>query len=294
VAFELSYEKPLRRGTVELERRFWEEIATAVAQSFTGGGRRVAKAVSRQELTIRGVPGTRVRGLGQEPLLIGESGATTLEVLLPATFSYRATRTGYYPVQKDLYLETGPAELDLGQARGARWSIDAYLFMVNYPGLDVAYYPVPGIYWVKLGFHTFLLGFVLAEERNQSMLVSYSLSHLNFSTGVYFNAPDRLFRFYAGAGVFARIMTAEGLALEPIAPWGLQPILGMEISRNLKRRFYLEYAPLIYWPTNPSLFWLSLPLDSRPPILPIPWQEGTRPVVFWDILVFRLGVRWLL
>jgi hypothetical protein len=165
--------------------------------------------------------------------------------------------------------------------------------MMNYPGFDASFYPVPDFYWLKLGFNTFLVGLVLAERREQSMLVSYSLSNINLSTGVYLNASDRLFRFYVGLGLFLRVITARewAIALEPIAPWGFYPILGSEISRRQRLRFFVEYTPLVYWPIHPDLFPLSLPMDSSPPLLPIPAQN---PRLFWEILVFRIGVRWLL
>jgi len=295
-AFELSWNAAIRRGAIELERHFWAVVTEAVAQQFRSGGRKVARAVSRETLTIAGVPGTRIRGLGDAVLEIDEGGQAALDLLLPATLSYRATRTGYYPVERGLYLEPGIGILDLEQERGSRWALNAYLQMMNYPGFDVSFYPVPNLYWIKLGFNTYLLGLVLAEERDQSMLVSYSLSHVNLSTGVYLNAADRLFRFYVGAGIFARIMTAREWAvyLEPIAPWGLQPILGMEFSRQTRTRFYVEYAPFFYWTVSASLFWLSLPLEHRAPYLPIIWQDYDQPAFYWEIFNFRFGIRWLL
>ncbi|MBN1838202.1 MAG: hypothetical protein JW820_20255, partial [Spirochaetales bacterium] len=236
---------------------------------------------------------TRIAGLGPEPVELGESGDLGMEALLPATFSLRATRLGYAPIEQDFYVEPGVGVLDLGQEKGSRWALSFYLQMMNYPGFDASFYPVRDFHWVKLGFHTYLVGLVLAEDRDESMLVSYSLSNLNLSTGLYLNASDRLFRFYAGLGVFLRVITARewAIAIEPIAPWGFYPILGTEISRSERLRFFAEYTPLFYWPTNPELFWLSVPSDSGPPILPIPLKS---PVVFSEILIFRFGVRWLL
>jgi hypothetical protein len=292
-AFELSLGRTVRRGAVDLERHFWDEIVEAVRSTLPGSGRRVARSVSRETLALQGVPGTRVRGFGGKAMRLGDGGALSIETLLPATFSFRATRLGYKPVERDIYLEPGLGTLDLGQERGSRWACSLYLQMMNYPGFEVSYYPIPDFLWVKLGFTSYLLGFVLAMEEEQSMLVSFPLSHLNLSAGIYLRAADRLFRPYLGLGAFARLITARAIvfALEPIAPWGLQPVLGMEISRNLKRRFYFEYAPFFYLPTDPSLFRLSIPRESGPPILPIPAQN---PQVFWDTAVFRFGLRWLL
>ncbi|MBN1836102.1 MAG: hypothetical protein JW820_09650 [Spirochaetales bacterium] len=291
--FELSFEATIRRGAVDLERHFWDPVTDALTATLSGSGKQVAKTVSREPLTIRGAPGTRILGLEPGPVELGESGALEIETLLPATFSLRATRLGYDPVEQDFYVEPGAGVLDLGQEPGTRWAFSFYLQMMNYPGFDASFYPVRDFYWVKLGFNTFLIGLILAEDREESMLVSYSLSHLNLSTGVYLNASDRLFRFYAGLGAFLRVITAKewAIAIEPIAPWGLYPILGTEISRRQNLRFFVEYTPLLYFPPDAELFWLSIPEDSGPPILPIPVKSR---VVFWELAVFRFGVRWLL
>jgi hypothetical protein len=292
-AFQLSFSATLRRGAVELERHFWDPITEAAARTFTGRGTAVARTVSREQLVVKGVPGTKIRGLGDGTREIGNSGEISLEVLLPATFSLRATRLGYVPIDRDYLVEPGRGVFDLAQERGSRWAFSFYLQMMNYPGFDAAFYPVPDFYWVKLGFNTFLIGLVLAEDRDKSMVVSYSLSNVNLSTGVYLNAADRLFRFYAGLGVFLRVITARdwAFAVEPIAPFGFYPVLGTEISRGRNLRAFVEYTPPFYVPTDATLFRLSLPLDSGPPILPIPLEN---PRLFWEVFVFRVGVRWLL
>ena len=291
--FDLSFGATIRRGAVELERHFWDPITDAVADNLSGPGKAVARTVSREPMTVRGVPGTRIKGLGPEAVELEESGELVFEALLPATFSLRATRLGYDPIDRDFYIEPGVGVLDLGQEGGSRWALSFYLQMMNYPGFDASFYPVPDFYWIKLGFNTFLIGLILAEDRQESMLVSHSLTNFSFSTGIYLNASDRLFRFYAGLGAFLRVITAEewSIAIEPVSPWGLYPILGTEISRQQNVRFFAEYTPLFYFPPNPGLFWLSIPVDSGPQILPIPLES---PVVFWEIFVFRFGVRWLL
>jgi hypothetical protein len=171
-AFDLSFEATVRRGAVELERHFWDPVTEAAAGTLSGTGKAVARTVSREQMTIKAVPGTRIKGLDEEPVEIGDNGETTLEALLPATFSLRATKLGYDPIDRDYYVEPGIGVLDLAQERGSRWAFSFYLQMMNYPGFDASFYPVPDFYWVKLGFNTFLVGLVLAEEREQSMLVS--------------------------------------------------------------------------------------------------------------------------
>ena len=296
MAFERSFRATLRRGAVELERRFWDPVTDAVLEALPGSGRETARAVSREQLTLSGVPGTRIRGLGEETLRLAEDGTVSLEALLPATVSFRATRLGYEPVIRDLYLEPGLDTLELAQKPGARWGLGGYLQMMSYPGFEASFYPVRDFHWIRAGFTTYLVGLALAERSESSMLVSHSLSHLNLSTGIYLNASDRLLRYYLGAGVFARLITAREwvIALEPIAPWGFEPILGVEISRHPRRRFYLEHAPRFYPTRYPGLFWLSLPPEGNRPVVPIPWEEGMTPVLFWEFSVLRFGLRWRL
>jgi hypothetical protein len=159
----------------------------------------------------------------------------------------------------------------------------------NFPGFDFTYFIVPEMVFAKTGILTYLIGFVLEGDGDREVFVSFTLNHYNLAMGFYFNPPDRYFRPYFSAGAFWRIITARGYwGLEPIAPFGLQPILGFEYSRQPRYKFYFEYAPMVHWTGNIDdtfLFILSIPSrDEFSGYLPLPWS-----VI--NILNFKLGMR---
>jgi hypothetical protein len=291
---ELDLQKRIRRGVMELERSFWDEVSAAVRDSYTSGGLAIGKTALRTALTLQAVPGSRVSGFTPRPVRVGDDGQAVAEVELPATFSYRATRLGYYPSEGLVLLQPGEQSLLIAQERGTRWALSLYLYNAAYPGLELAFYPVPGFLFLRLGVTTYLLGLVFGGGSEEQILASYSLSHLNLSAGLYLNEADSMFRFYLAMGLFARVMTPAGLGirLEPIAPWGLEPVLGMEISRSLKHRFYVEYAPRFYWTWNWTFFWMSMPQDRNPDMMRFPIDAAY--AWFWEIFAFRLGMRILL
>ncbi len=290
--FAYPVEEPLRRGAVDLERHFWDRVAASVRETYTQAGRAVARAVTPGQIVFRGVAGTTVTGVGKGLVKIGADGQAAAEVLLPGTFAYRATRVGYDPVVGRVFAEQGQEVVALEQRRGTRFALSFYLENINFPGFDFSFYPVPNFLFLNAGFHTYALGFLFSGGGRDNPLVSLSLTHLNLAAGCYLSAADRRFRFYLAAGAFARLITALdfGVTLDPVAPWGLQPILGMEFSSQPKQRFYLEYAPFFYWTTSRTLFFFSLPQDNAPGLLPLP-----EPLPFIvQPLAVRLGWRLLL
>jgi hypothetical protein len=156
--------------------------------------------------------------------------------------------------------------ITLQQIPGRRAALDVYLNNFNFPGFDFTVFLVPEMLFAKTGILTYLLGFVLRDDRESELFASFTINHYNLSVGSYFNAPDRHFRPYWSAGAFWRLITARGYwGLEPIAPFGLQPILGFEYARQPRYKLFFEYAPLLYWTGSRDdtfLFMLSVPGDD--------------------------------
>jgi hypothetical protein len=285
-AFNLELEKELIRGTRELGLLFWKEVEEAVHGYFE-------QALSIEdtvgELTFQTVPGTGIRGLGRKRLKTPEDGQATVEVPLPSTIRFRATKPGYLPVEGQIYVDQPEKTVVLDQVPGSRLALDFYLNNANFPGFDVTVFLVPDRVFAKTGILTYLLGFVLEGDPDSDFFVSYTLNHFNISTGFYFNAPDRFLRPYFAAGAFWRIITAKGFwGLEPIAPFGVQPILGFEYSRQSRLKLYFEYAPQVFWTgdsDNTLLFLLSVPSNNEGSAYwPLDW-------CVINLANFKLGMR---
>lgn len=247
IAFELDLKKELIRGTRELGMLFWNEVEEAARDYFE-------QALNLEnrigDLTFQALPGTRIRGFGRRRLKVMEDGTAAVEVALPSTIPFRATKPGYWPVEGQIYVDQPEKSIVIEQTPGDRIALDIYLNNFNFPGFDFAYFLVPDMVYAKTGILTYLIGFVLESggDIDSEVFVSYSLNHFNLALGFYLNAPDRFFRPYFSAGAFWRIVTARGYwGFEPIAPFGLQPVFGFEYARQKRYKLFFEYAPMVYW-----------------------------------------------
>ncbi len=254
-------------------------------------------------LTIRGVPGTVVYGLGKKALTIDANGRTRITVQpIPAVFSIRAEKTGYDTLEQDILIKEMGGDIKLEQKRGSLFSLDLTMLSMQFPGIDVGFYPIPNLLFFKLGFTTFQWGIYLgdfqdnkgAAGNNHSVIVHYPLMNLSFQAGVYISDPGKTVRTYLALGAFARLFFSDAYTgLEPIAPYGLQPVFGMEFHPVPSSCIFLEYAPSLYYVDEADSQYTK---DFE--LLKTLYPKGHEWYTFsqgrWvcDMLVFRVGYRW--
>ncbi len=285
--FQFELRKSLARGAADLPRGFWNEVVQAAAEYYSQAA--AAKSLPG-EVVFKALPGTKIAVAGAQVLLADAEGQASMRVQLPLTLSVRSRRQGFYPLENKFYVTQELTTLELEQKRGTRFAFDFYLNNVVFPGFEFCWYPLPNTVFVRTGFTTYLAGLLFSgDSQGSSLFVSKTLNLLDLAAGAYLNDADRNLRAYAGVGGFLRLVTAKGyFGLEPIAPGGLQAFLGIEYSRRLKQRFYLEFDPLLYFTSDTMLLIASFP----------PEQKLTG-YAFFDKAAFyflnvRLGFRWQL
>ena len=283
--FQFELRKSLARGAADLERGFWNEVLQAAADYYSQAA--AAKSLPGQ-VVFQALPGTKIAVTGAESLLADADGRASMQVQLPQTLLIRARRRGFYPLENKFYVTQELTTLELEQARGTRFAFDAYLNNVIFPGFEFSWFPMPNTLFVRGGFTTYLAGLLFSgDNRQTSLFVSRTLNLLDLGFGAYLNDADRNLRAYAGLGGFLRLVTTKGyFGLEPIAPGGLQAFLGIEYSRRLKQRFYLEFDPLLYFTSDTLLLIGSFPDNQK-----------LGGYAFFDKAAFyflnlRLGFRW--
>lgn len=287
--FRFQLTQKLLRGAVDLERDFWDEVVAAAADYYSQAA--AAKPMPGQ-VVFQAVPGSRLRLPWGEVLRAGEEGTARLGVQLPLTLSVRAERAGFFPLENRFYLAQEMNTLELAQERGSRFAFDVYLNNLVFPGFEFSWFFLPSSLYARAGFTTYLAGLLFSDhdEEDSALFVSRSLNLLDLGVGAYLNEADRHLRAYAGLGAFLRLVTSGGyFGLEPVAPWGLQAILGFEYSRRLKQRFYLELDPLLYYTGHrerTELFRAFLPEDQSP-VGYLFFPSGV-----FQLLNIRLGFRW--
>jgi hypothetical protein len=292
IILEETIEKELLRGIRDLQRQFWEEVSNPLAQYFTSA---ISRDMNRGTLVFEGQPGTRIRGSAWKQVKIAEQGKVSIQVPLPATLPFRATKAGVFPIEGQIYMDQTTKVMHLDQQQAARLAIDVYLNNVSYPGAGFTYFFVPDAVFGRVGLTSYLVGISLndSEDSSKSIFVSNTLNNLHMAFGLFFNDPDRFFRSYCALQATWRFITAKGYwGLEPIAPFAAQPILGIEYARSQKIKVFAEYAPYFYWAPERFLFRLSLPLDHNLAFLFFPASDDAADwAVVWEMIVFNVGVR---
>jgi hypothetical protein len=235
-------------------------------------------------LTLHAVPGTVVEGLDGEPRTVGEDGSIKESVRSPATYLLTATHPGQLPLETTFYLEED-REITLPQHGLARWSVDAGLFGMSFPQVEVSYFIVPGWLYARVGLMTYIAGLAFTEEE---MFWNSMLSTLSVRVGTYaFTPQESWFRPYVGAGALLRIAhDSLFVGIEPVAPVAFQLTLGFEVSPWPRSRFFLEWLPTEYPTAYPDLFAASMPHESNAMVF--------LPYAVLDMGGFRVGWRWML
>jgi hypothetical protein len=292
----LQIESPV--GLIDLARRFWDSTAQALRENYSPGEAvappEVKEAIDSIEIVILAQPGTMVTGFSEKHLEVGQEGELSIELAVPGTYSFEALKRGYYPYKDKFYIESESKVIEIDQQPGSRYALNFYLNNFSFPGFELSYYFVPNFLFARVGFNTFLLGIRLTDQHDSndddSWLQSHSLSHFNIAVGSYLGREDRYYRWLVSGGLFTRLIMAKGygIGFEPIAPFGVQVIIGLEFSHSEKRRLFLEYVPLLYLTGYPELMRASFPPDYEP------WNYIFGKSYVVDFFNFRFGLRFQL
>lgn len=273
---------------LEASHEHWREIVSLVLEKYHSiDASQVTKNERRTvRLLIRALPDTRITGLPGEPLVASKYGVATASLEAPSSYHLRATLDGYYPAQKDVYVDAD-AEVQIVQRPGAVWSVEGSFFNAFFLGGDLGYYFLPDTAFLKVGVTSFLLGLAFEQE---SLLFSYPLVHVNLQVGRYWGAEDAGVRLYTAVGGFVRIVSIPGspIRIDALSQGGFQLNLGAEIPIMGKSRVFFEYIPMLYLSDYPELFLETMGSSNVP--------FGFLPVIIgaFDFMNVRFGVRWML
>lgn len=298
MVFESRLQSELPVGLIDLARRFWDSTTQALRENYSlvaaDAPPAKKKIIDSAEIVILAQPGTLVTGLSEKPLEVGQEGELSIELALPGTYSFEALKRGYYPYKEIFYLESESRVIEIDQQPGSRYALNFYLNNFSFPGFELSYYFIPNFFFARVGFNTFLLGIRVPDQDDStdddSWLQSHSLSHINITVGRYLGREDRYYRWLISGGLFTRLIMAKGygIGFEPIAPFGVQAIIGLEFSHSEKKRLFLEYVPLLYLTKYPELMQASFPPDYEP------WNYIFGKSYVIDFFNFRFGLRFQL
>ncbi len=268
ILFEKSFQSEL--NVSRLEEGFWNELvwdlirylepaSQQIVQGDIKGVEeiRVIEHPKGVEVTLEAIPGTRITGFGRELYIVDESGSLKLEAVPSATYCIEARHWKYYPDKKSLYLRREPETISFQQIPGSKLGLEFISNMHNDNGIGVLYYLLPNYFYANFRFVNSFFSIMppfVNKDRDEWFTRNLEFS---LSVGSYINSPLAVARFAFTAGGFVRFSFPEGHSprLHPVFPYGWTAASIMEISTSPRFRFYLEWAPEIYF---------YIPYDSDP------------------------------
>jgi hypothetical protein len=283
---EGSFTKPVPSED-ELASSFWVETVDAVNGFLSG--------LRTAHLRITGAPGTVVQGFG-DPILLPDSGSAILPVILPERIPWTASTPERYPESGVFYASKDGETLTLPRRQ---WALDFGAYGFAFPELRVSFAP-GSRFFTRATISQFAFGMSLQSPNNgveAPLTLSFPLFQAGFGFGSYFEPQIRELRTYLAMDFFARLFSPQGrgIYLDPVAPIGIQPAVGLEWGRGPVARLYVEMSAVFYPWAMPGLMAASLDGNSASSLIFggsgwFPGQSGW----FLEIPLFRIGMRFRL
>ena len=196
----------------------------------------------------------------------------------------------------DFFLGGREAEIILNQDERSRFLLSAYGQEFSYLGVDLSYMMAPPYVFIRGGFYTYAFGIVPFadteandnDEGESQLRVSRPLTNFRLLFGTYWNRPHGALRLYSAVGPLVRVMTSSAFTgLEPIAPWGIEIVNGVEVFPKRKFRLFFEHTPTVAIAAEPDFLAAQFFDYSGPDPIFFDNDAG-----YLDLLSVRMGVRY--
>jgi len=197
----------------ELAETYWLPLVAAVE---------AAEPTERASFVrIQAAPGTKVYGFGQEALLVDEAGEARIEAFVPATYAWRAKRSGAQDQSGVFVALENDALLAIPLVPLRRWTAESGLVMTQFPDLWVGFNAWQNRLFFKMGLQQYLFGFFLpgpeGVEPYDRMIVSLPMVMPGLAMGLRFGSSEAFLRPYLAATALMHVNTELGV-IDPIGP----------------------------------------------------------------------------
>lgn len=252
-----SYEAP-EPTERDLSGFFWDEVVAALPAAVS--------KVRYTAFTLKGKPGSAVSGFSPKPIVIPESGELEIVADAPSTYRWRAKVPGSYPAGGVFaFFGTEGSVLELPDEALPRWSFDFGLLMGQFPDLRADVRFLSDWAFAGFGLTSYWPGIMLprnvAPDEHPSIFVFLPLVQPGIRVGARLAAADSSFRPYLSATAFARFMFPDFrvFMLDPVAPLGFMPAIGLEYGTSRKLAVWVEVGDHLYFGPNGYLIAASNP-----------------------------------
>ena len=268
----------------ELQQTFWLPLLSALedlkAQRRTG------------QLSIRGVPGSKIRGFSKEPIQLDQAGEAVIPVDLPGTYRYKALAPGYQGTAGVLALLESPAQLSLKQAPLKPWVLELGSLMGQFGDVWVQHRNADNRLWLGFGLGQYWIGIYYPNQEDiwpyTQPFISLPLLEPGVQAGYLFFDDTAFFRPYVSLAALLRVNTAL-MRLDPAAFMVLAATAGLEYKIWPAMLPFIEVG-FRFYPFCSGLFVAA----SRGGEVRAPATFLYSDSWYLDIPLFRLGVRFSL
>jgi hypothetical protein len=242
--------------------------------------------------TVHAQPGTRVSGLPSGPAIVDKTGNLTVVLNLPVSVSLEGHLELWITKPTRVFVDHPDQEVTLDQILAPQWSVDAAMNNLTFPSVGVEWRP-----WSRL-IARFMIdqyfGGLLFTSRDSGSngwpVQSLPLMTLQLGAAWDWSWPEESIQFYSGLDVGLRVMFPqyEVVAIEPLAPITIEPLVGWEYHWTAGQAIYFEGGPALSWVFHQTEYEASIPQHSQDANFQIP---GT-PFYMALPLQAKVGYRW--
>ncbi|MCX7948891.1 MAG: hypothetical protein N2509_02120 [Treponemataceae bacterium] len=265
----------------ELLQTFWLPLLDAVSS--------LSSTDYVTSLTIQGLPGTRVRGFTEKPVIIPEEGTAVVQVPKLHSFSWHATTPGHEDLSGSWLTMNEEETLALSPLPLLRNTLELGMLRGQFGDFWLGRYFFQNRLHLKIGAEQYIVGFYFPstwESSDVSMTISLPMI-LPGLVGEWFFGENQLFiRPYVALGALLRL-NLDQAALDPVAPLIVLGRGGLLWRVNRQWSFFGELGVDWYPFADGPLLVASQKTQS----------EGSSPLFLYsdrwylDFFVFRCGVR---
>jgi len=266
----------------ELLQTFWLPLLDAVSS--------LSSTDYVTSLTIQGLPGTRVRGFTEKPVIIPEEGTAVVQVPKLHSFSWHATTPGHEDLSGSWLTMNEEETLALSPLPLLRNTLEWGMLRGQFGDFWLGRYFFQNRLHLKIGAEQYIVGFyfpsIWQAPTTESLTISLPMILPGLVGEWYFGENSLFIRPYVALGALLRL-NLDQVALDPVAPLIVLGRGGLLWRVDRQWSFFGELG-VDWYPLADGLLLVASQKTQ---------SEGSSPLFLYsdrwylDFFVFRCGVR---
>jgi hypothetical protein len=282
-----SFEKAIPNAR-ELASSFWTELVQDLGPAI--------EAIPLDRIVVAAPPGARVEGFG-DSFVVPKGGEVEVAMSLPVFVRWKASSLSFFDSSGTTLIDAPLSRVELPMRKLPAWTAELSLYGFSFPEARASILLGKRLF-ARATITQFLAGLNLQSPYDgpspePSMLSSFSLMYAGFGFGTFFEDPDRSLRFYTAVDMLVRLDMPgyRSFFIDPIAPFGISPLIGAEWGRDARAKLFFELGGIFYPSALVDLMLASRSSNGGDLVFYGAGSSPGRPGWFAEFPVPRLGLR---